>query len=566
MTPYLSKRRHPDLGLAYVSSSEERHPRMTRLAQSAILAWGWRRWLMSFGAGALGALAMPPFGVFPALVLGLTVAVWLLDGAVGEGASSRRGAVISAAVAGWWWGFGYFVAGLWWLGAAFLVEADQFAWAMPFGVLGLPAVLALFMALGFAIARLLWAPGFVRILSLAVGLSVSEALRGVVFTGFPWNSLGLALGQNLWLMQAASLVGAHGLTLLAVLIGAAPAALGTGKTAAGRWGPVAAAAAALAALAAYGALRVPSAPLATADGVRLRVMQPNLQQDAKFNPENAGAIMQRYLALSDRPGPDGLGVAGVTHLVWPESAFPFLLHRTPQALAQIAALLPPGTTLVTGAARMEEPFEDEEAGRYFNSIQVVGDDGTITASYDKVHLVPFGEYVPSFLGALIRAAGLREFIHIPGGFEAGDRRRPLTVAGLPPVAATICYEAIFTGAVLPEGSRPELILNVTNDGWFGNTPGPHQHFAQARLRAVEEGLPLVRAANTGISAVVDPYGRVTGSLPVGAEGVLDASLPVALSAPMYTKLGSGAPLVLVLLCLGVVLIVGRRRGPTFVSA
>ena len=539
---------------------------MTRLAQSAILAWGWRRWLLAFVAGALGALAMPPFGVFPALVLGLTVAVWLLDGAVGEGSTPRRGAVLSAAVAGWWWGFGYFVAGLWWLGAAFLVEADQFAWAMPLGVLGLPAVLALFMAAGFALARALWAPGFVRIVSLAVGLTVSEALRGFAFTGFPWNSIGLALGQNLWLMQAASLVGLHGLTLLAVLIGAAPAALGTGKTAAGRWGPVGAAGLALGALAAYGALRVPGSPAATVDGVRLRLMQPNLQQDAKFNPRNAGAIMQRYLALSERPSAAGLGGSGATHLVWPESAFPFLLHRTPQALAQIAALLPPGTTLVTGAARMDEPLGDEPTGKYYNSIQVVRDDGTITGSYDKVHLVPFGEYVPRFLDALIRAVGLREFVHVPGGFEPGDRRRPLAVAGLPPVAATICYEAIFTGAVLPDGTRPELILNVTNDGWFGNTSGPYQHFAQARLRAVEEGLPLVRAANTGISAVVDPYGRVTGALPVGSEGVLDASLPVALSPPIYTKLGSGAPLGMVLVGSVVVLMSRRRRGPYPASA
>jgi apolipoprotein N-acyltransferase len=532
---------------------------MTYLAHSAILAWGWRRWLVAFAAGALGALAMPPFGFLPALVVALTVAAWLLDGTIAAGAS-RRQAVTSAAGVGWWWGFGYFVAGLWWLGAAFLVEADQFAWAMPFGVLGLPAVLAVFMALGFALARLLWRPGALRVLSLAVGLSVSEALRGVLFTGFPWNSLGMALGQHLWLMQAASLVGLTGLTVLAVLIGAAPAALGTGKTRRDRWAPVLAAGAVLAALAGFGALRVPAAAVDTVEGVQLRIMQPNLQQDAKFNPENAGAIMQRYLALSDRPGADGRGMAGATHLVWPESAFPFLLDRTPQALAQIAALLPPGTVLMTGAARMDDPQEGEEYGRFFNSIQVVRDDGAIAGSYDKVHLVPFGEYVPHFLDALIRMVGLREFVHIPGGFDAGESRRALAVPGLPPVAATVCYEAIFTGAVLPDGPRPQLIVNVTNDAWFGNTPGPHQHFAQARLRAVEEGLPLVRAANTGISGVVDPYGRVLAALPLGAEGVLDSKLPVALSPPMYTELGSAAAWGMVLACLLVVLTARRRGG------
>jgi apolipoprotein N-acyltransferase len=521
---------------------------------------------MAFAAGAVGAFAMPPFGVLPALAVSLTVAAWLLDGAVGEGRVAPRSAILCAAVIGWWWGFGYFVAGLWWLGAAFLVEADQFAWAMPFGVLGVPAVLAAFMAAGFALARVLWAPGAVRILSLAVGLTASEALRGFLFTGFPWNSLGMALGQHLWLMQSASLFGIHGLTVLTVLVAAAPAALGTGRTAGARWQPPAAAALALAALAAFGAARVPSAALATVEGVRLRLMQPNLPQDAEFGPENAGEIMRLYLELSDRRGDDGKSVGGATHLIWPESAFPFLLHRTPWALAQIAALLPPGTTLLTGAARMDEPLPGEAEGRFFNSIQVVRDDGTITGSYDKVHLVPFGEYVPKVFDAAMRTLGLRQFVQIPGGFDAADRRRPLAVPGLPPAAAAICYEAIFTGAVLPEGPRPQMILNVTNDAWFGNTPGPYQHFAQARLRAVEEGLPVVRVANTGISAVVDPYGRVLGSLPLGAEGVLDATLPVALPAPAYTKLGSAAPIGMVLACLMVVLMAHRRRGSNLARA
>jgi apolipoprotein N-acyltransferase len=183
-----------------------------------------------------------------------------------------------------------------------------------------------------------------------------------------------------------------------------------------------------------------------------------------------------------------------------------------------------------------------------------------------VHLVPFGEYVPKAFDAAIRAVGLRQFIQIPGGFDAADRRRPLSVPGLPPVAAAICYEAIFTGALLPDGPRPQVILNVTNDAWFGDTPGPYQHFAQARLRAVEEGLPVVRVANTGISAVVDPYGRVLGSLPLGSEGVLDATLPVALPPPVYSKLGSAAPIGMVLSCLMVVLMAHRRRGSNLARA
>jgi apolipoprotein N-acyltransferase len=533
---------------------------MSRLAHRVILAWGWRRWLIAAGAGAVGALAMPPFGILPALVLSLSPAVWLLDGAAGQG-SGRLGALRAAAVDGWFWGFGFFVAGLWWLGAAFLVEADQFAWAMPLGVLGLPALLAGFPAFGFAFARALWSPGPARILALAAGLTAAEWLRGHLFTGFPWNTLGMALGQNLWTMQAAAIVGLYGLTALAILIGAAPATLATGRGRHDAWAPTALAGTLVAALLAFGALRVPADALPAVEGVRLRIMQPNLPQDAKFRPQNAGPIMQRYLAISDRPDPLTGAPADYTHLIWPESAFPFLLHLNPQALAQIAGLLRPGSTLVTGAARMEEPLPGESVGRFFNAIQVVADDGTVTASYDKVHLVPFGEYVPGLLDAAIRAAGLRQFVHIPGGFEPSDRVRPLEIPGLPAVAASICYEAIFPGAILPDGPRPRVILNVTNDAWFGLTPGPHQHFAQARLRAVEEGLPLVRAANTGISAVVDPYGRVTASLPLGRDGVLDAHLPEALPASAFSRLGSIPAAAMVLTCLCFSLLARRRRPP-----
>jgi apolipoprotein N-acyltransferase len=508
---------------------------MTRLAHRVILAWGWSRALIAFAAGAAGALAMPPFGALPALAVSLTVAVWLIDGSA---AGPRRHAAWSAAAAGWCWGFGYFLAGLWWLGAAFLVEADQFAWALPFGVLGLPAMLAFFPAAGFAVARLLWAPNGGRIVALAFGLGASEWLRGHLFTGFPWNTLGMGLGQNLLLMQAASVVGLYGLTLLAIAICAAPATLGTGASMRQRVFAPAMALGALAALGLGGWLRLPADASPTVDGVKLRIMQPNLPQDAKFNPRNRDDIMRRYVALSDRAtSPQASGVADVTHLIWPESAFPFLLHRDARALADIAALLPPGVTLITGAARAEEPLPGEEGLRFYNSVQAVADDGTIVGTYDKAHLVPFGEYFPVVLDTVLRGLGLRQFVHVPGGFTPGTARRTFEVRGLPPAAATVCYEAIFPGEIVARGAEPGLILNLTNDAWFGNTPGPRQHLAQARLRAVEEGLPLVRAANTGISAVVDGYGRMVGVLPLGVEGVLDAPLPRGLERTSYRQAG-----------------------------
>jgi apolipoprotein N-acyltransferase len=531
---------------------------MPSLSDRVILATGWRRWLLGFLAGAVGALAMPRFGVLPALALSLTPAIWLLDGCAKAGPSKGAG-LRTAALIGWFWGFGYFVAGLWWLGAAFLVEADQFAWALPFGVLGLPALLAFFPAFGFFLARVLWTPDATRILAFAFGLTVSEWLRGHLFTGFPWNNPGMALGQNLWLMQSASVVGLYGLTVLAVGIGAAPALLGTGRTTRERWAAPGLAMAALVGLAGFGAARVPSAPVPDVENVRLRIMQPNLPQDAKFNPRNRDAIMRRYLTLSGSLNRDGKGLSGTTHVIWPESAFPFLLHRDAGSLAQIGALLEPGSLLITGAARMDDPLPGEAVGKFFNAIQVIDDRGGILQSYDKVHLVPFGEYVPKFLDRAIRAAGLRQFVQIPGGFEPSASRSTLAVPGLPPVAATICYEAIFPGEILPDGPRSSLILNVTNDAWFGQTPGPYQHFAQARLRAVEEGLPLVRAANTGISAVVDPFGRIVDSLPLGIEGVLDSGLPVAISPTVHTRFGMFVLTATLMFCLMTSIVRRRRR-------
>ncbi|GGC93143.1 apolipoprotein N-acyltransferase [Chelatococcus reniformis] len=495
---------------------------------------GWSRAAVAVALGALAALAMAPYGVLPALVVAMTGAVWLLDGTRVKAPPLRVG-LKAAAVIGWCFGFGFFVAGLWWLGAAFLVDNDEFAWALPLGVVGLPAGLALFTAASFVAARLLWSAGPARVLVFAAALGLGDYVRGHVLTGFPWNAFGMALGEHVLLAQFASVVGLYGLSVIAVALGAAPATTGDAAGLKAVWLPPAAAGLLLAALAAYGALRLPVGPVATVPGVKLRIMQPNLAQDARrFSYDNREPIMRHYLALSD--GPDralSSGASGVTHLIWPESAFPFILARNDEARAQIAALLPPGVILLTGAARSAPRLPGEITTRFFNALQIVADDGGITGTYDKVHLVPFGEYLP--LGDVLQGLGLRQFVHVPGGFSAGSVHELLHAPGLPPVAPLICYEAIFPGAVVPAGDvRPGLLLNVTNDAWFGDTPGPYQHFSQARLRAIEEGLPLVRAANTGISAVVDPYGRMVASLPLGKEGVLDAALPSVIVPTPYS--------------------------------
>jgi len=510
------------------------------IAERVLLADGWTRRAIAAGAGAVGALALAPVDLAPAMAAPLCVAVWLLDGcdAAAPGATRRfsLAGVLSAASAGWWLGLGYFVAGLWWVGAALLVEADQFAWALPLALLGVPAILACFTALGFALARLVWSPGSTRIFALAAGLGASEWLRGRLFTGFPWNDVGMALASVQPLAQSASLVGLHGLDILAIVIFAAPATIADRRGEANfATGAARIAAALLTLMLGYGALRLSTHKTEFVAGPKLRLMQPNLQQDAKFKPENGPEILRRYLALSDRAtAPGRTGVADVTHLIWPESAFPFVLSRDPQALALISRGLM-GKTLITGAARLGETpptaAAPERRTKIFNAIEVVQGE-RIIASYDKRHLVPFGEYLP--LESLLRPLGVQQLV--PGTWDRGDGPARLQVPGLPLAAPLICYEAIFPGEVVDaDAPRPQWLLNVTNDGWFGMTSGPYQHLAQARLRAIEEGLPLVRVANTGVSAVIDAYGRIIDQLPLGTDGVLDASLPKAAPPTVFAR-------------------------------
>lgn len=522
---------------------------LSSLPHRIILADGWARRAIAFIAGAAGAFALPPFDFAPAMAVPLTTAVWLIDGAAVRGARFSFAPLRAAAAAGWWLGFGYFLASLWWLGAAMLVEADQFAWAIPLAVIGLPAALALFPALGFALSRLLWSSGSLRIFALAAGLGAAEWLRGHVLTGFPWNDFGMALAEAGPIGQVASLIGLHGLDLLAIVIFAAPATIVDRQPGQRFLSNAAAWAAAflLLTLSAYGALRLATKATEYVDHVKLRLMQPNLPQDAKFRPENGQEILRHYLALSDRAtGPERTGVSDVTHLIWPESAFPYILSREPQALAAIARALQ-GKILITGAARVEADGGGKR-GKIFNSIEVLQGD-RILAFYDKMHLVPFGEYLP--LEGLLRPLGVSHLV--PGVWDRGQGPRTLAAPGLPQISPLICYEAIFPGEAAPKdrsGARPQLLLNLTNDGWFGKTIGPYQHFAQARLRAIEEGLPLVRVANTGVSAIVDSYGRVIESLPLGEEGVIDGRLPKAAPETVFARWGAAAFPIIWLLLLG----------------
>jgi apolipoprotein N-acyltransferase len=490
---------------------------MVDLAGRVMLLWGWRRALVAFLAGALAVLSQPPFNFFAVCFVSFPVLVWLLDGAVGKGDAGPVGKLLPAALTGWWFGFGYFVAGLWWIGNALLVDAASFAWAVPFAVIGLPAALAIFYALAAVLARLVWSDGLGRILALAFGFGVAEWLRTIVLTGFPWNAIGYAAMPVPLLMQADAVVGLYAMNTLAVFVFAAPALL------AGRHHRrigLALAVALVAVDVGFGAWRLHTAPPLAA-GPEVRVVQPSVPQDLKWDPAVREEIFDKLIAMSAAPPAAGRPRPSI--IVWPETAVPYILSDTPGALARIGDMLAPGQVLLTGAVR-EEPAAGGGPAHYYNSLYSIGDSGQIIDAADKVHLVPFGEYMP--LDGFLRLFGMEQIAEGPGGFTAGVRRHSLKIADKLYVLPLVCYEAIFPEELEFSGPRPSAIVNVTNDAWFGRTPGPYQHLREAQLRAVEEGLPLIRAANNGLSAVVDPYGRIVDGLALDATGTIDVAIPL----------------------------------------
>jgi apolipoprotein N-acyltransferase len=310
-----------------------------------------------------------------------------------------------------------------------------------------------------------------------------------------------------------------------------------------------------------GAWRLSNNPTTMLDGVRVRIVQASVPQRDKWRPEKQREIFEDQLTLSRR---DAAGqqddLAGITHLIWPEAAMPFLPLEHPEALAAIGALLPSGTQLLSGALRLKHrPAGELGGGREgYNSLMVFGDQGNLEQTYDKIHLVPFGEYLP--MQTLLESIGLEQLTRWRGGFATGPVPRPLlSIPGLPPAAALICYEAIFPTAIVQGQQRPGLLINVTNDGWFGDTTGPWQHFHQARVRAVEEGLPIIRAANNGVSAIVDGQGRVVAMLSLNARGVIDSRIPASIAAPVYATAGDSTFVVLALIFLVAAAVIGKLR-------
>jgi apolipoprotein N-acyltransferase len=532
--------------LPRVDAAHEFAPRRSLPGLPGLADWmaglrGWRRALVALMLGALAVLALPPVHLVPVLIPSVSGLVWLL-----ASERRRRGALLT----GWWFGMGYFVAGLYWVANALLTKPELFGWLSPLAPVGLSLILAPFIAVAAWLARIAAPrPGIGLVCALAGAWTLLEWARSWVATGFPWNLVGSAWAFSDAMLQVTALVGTYGLGLLTMIAAGMPAALAAATPPQRRtaWGALALSLALLAVAWGYGLLRLQAAgspPLV--DGVWLRLVQPNIPQTLKGRRDLVAQHVADQIALgatpADRPP---------THVIWSEAAAPLFLAENPRLVAAVAAHTPQGGATIIGTLRRtpaDEPFQ------IWNSLLAIDDQGRVAASYDKSHLVPFGEYMP-----------FRQVVTIPAvasmvDFSAGPGITTLSIPGLPPVSPLICYEVIFPGRVTEHGSRPQWLLNLTNDGWYGISAGPFQHLVTAQLRAVEEGLPLVRVANTGISAIIDPWGRVIASLDLDTAGSLDGPLPQPLAAPtLYSRTGNALPLTLALIVFCAGALFSRRR-------
>ena len=489
-----------------------------------------------FGLGALAALALPPFHMIFFLFPAFTGLIWLL---------TRTILLRDAFGVGWWFGLGHGVVGYYWITNAFMVDASTHGFLAPIAIGLLSSTLAIFT--GFPAAGTWW---FCRwrkskpisyVVVFAALWGAGEWSRSWFLTGFPWNLIATSWTFSPDILQSAAAIGPYGLGMLTIILAGMPVMFFIGKSRRTAGGFLLMSFFLFMLVWAVGNNRLKSASSGFIDGIGLRLVQPNIPQHLKWRQDLRIDHVKKQMRMSTASIKDILP----THIIWPETAIPFNLSGDGSLRQLIANAVPPGGLLITGAPR-SHLFGGSV--HVYNSVHALDDEGSIIASYDKQHLVPFGEYVP--FRALLR------FSKLTAGridFHQGRKPRIIDLAGLPLVSILICYEVIFPAEVGDMVKRPGWILNLTNDAWFGISAGPHQHLASAQMRAVEQGLPVVRVANTGISAVIDPYGRILGSMALGAQGHLDAHLPIPLATPpLYGKFGDWLTLFCVLILAGTI--------------
>lgn len=500
-------------------------PELTAPARAFVLR-GWARLPLALACGALMGLSAAPYDLWYAGFLGLVGAFALFRVA-------PRG--LRAVGTGWMVGLGYFGFSMSWIVEPFMVDAAATGWMAPFGLLGLAGGLALFWALAF------WGAGHARhrvLPALVVTWTAAELARAYVLTGFPWGLVGY-----LWLpvapIQWVSLIGPHGLTFLTFATAALFAAEAPRRGM--RLLPPVLGVTALLALFGGGQALLP--PLQDLEGRPVvRLIQPNAPQHLKWRRDMVPVYYRRQVDFTSAPMQDGDSRPDL--VIWPETALPTLLHRSANELGEIS--------LAAGAAQVVVGLQRENFGNWYNSLVLMGPDGDVRQVYDKYHLVPFGEYMPAkAVFARWNIAGLAA--RAEGGYSPGPGPELLDLGPLGVALPLICYEAVFPQDVYRAPGRPDMLMQITNDAWFGAFSGPYQHLEQARIRAIEQGLPMLRAANTGVSAVIDGAGRVLAALPLNEAGYLDAPLPPPLRGTLYSRTGDLPMLVMLLLFAGLLM-------------
>lgn len=510
----------------------------------------WIQRLIALSLGGMSALAFAPLFILPAYILAFS-AIWVMF----QAQVQQRATLSHLFWLGWWFGLGHFAAGLYWIAHALTVDLDAFWWLMPFALFGIPAILAVFIGIVFSLASLWPYDGISRAFAFTALWGGAEWLRGHIFTGFPWNLSGYVWGFSLEEMQLASVVGVYGLSMLVVLMSICLGYI-VGHNKMSRnigllvfaiavfgWG--------------WGKYRLENANVKEIEPLAIRLVQPNIKQTMKWDPQQREDNFITLLDLSMAPSSLPLNA-----VLWPETAVPFFLEQETFRRIQIADSLPKEALLFTGALRRSDSNEGKMQA--WNSLLVLDDQGEIVASYDKAHLVPFGEYLPfrSTLDTLLGKGTIKKITTGTIDFTPGAGPELISLPqGFPSFSGLVCYEVIFPRAIVnPDQPRPDWLINVTNDAWYGNTSGPYQHLEITRFRAIEEGIPLVRVANSGISAVINAYGRNMGSLGLGKKGVLDIFLPAPTQAiPFYGHWGDRVTFVLILMLFGLGWVVSLQR-------
>ncbi len=488
------------------------------------------------------AFAMPPVALWPLMFLCFSLFYLLLSGQQGWRSYTL----------GWLFGFGYFLLGLYWIGNALLVPGNPFKWVWPLTIAGLPVLLAIFTGtscwLVTRFARLHSWTGYIAFVGF---LALGEWLRGHIFTGFPWNLYGYAWAKHLPMIQTVSVIGTYGLSLLTLAWAVLPGFLMLSRP--GRR-TVSLAALALVTTVNFcwiwGSHRLEKNPGQFRDDVVIRIVQPNIAQEDKWDRDKIGENLETTIRHSAAPKrPDT-----TTITVWPETAISDHIAENENAAHAIRQGVfgdRLNDRLIAGVLR--HGTDDAGDPLYFNSLILYGPEMTALATYDKSHLVPFGEYIP-----LNNILPMRPFVDF-AGFTPGPGLATQSVDGTPPFSGLVCYEVIFPGAVTSPDMDAVWLVNVTNDGWYGDSAGPYQHLTKAIFRAAEEGLPLARSANTGISAIIDPYGRVLGRIPYGTASFIDHPLPEPVRGKTFYALHKDGPVIFVTIAL-IAYVFLRRAG------